>query len=351
MIDSEVHTNPVLSLFRRRVRFFCVLYETRSFTAASKHLGVSQSAVSRVLGELENDLGFSLFERDVRPIRPTLSGEAMYKMLVEELDSIDSRLNAMRAGNALLPALRIGFAESVAKVMSWDIISEVRGSFSSVSVLAGTAPYLYDQFEKGVIDFVVKADPVPQGEGLLRFFLFQEPSVVVIPKNSGLPNELTWKSLEFSGLPMIQYNKKNSGGQLGQAFFSKLGLHFVSRIEVDISALVMDYVSKGAGWALSRPLMVLQHPDLSRKVDIRPMPSPVAVREVYLISRPGRFAKEAEKIANAARHCFVNKVVPDLISKLPWVAPYLLVGGTEPGSRVQATDVNISAENEKVFVL
>ena len=137
-----------------------------------------------------------------------------------------------------------------------------------------------------------------------------------------------------SGIPILQYAKENSGGQLQQKFFSKLGLSFVHRIEVDINALLLDYVAHGAGWALTRSTTLIQHPDLAAMVDVRPMPEPVASRELYAITKAGRNAELARSMAAILAEDFRTVLAPKMRKATPWVAPYLHVAGGNSGERV-----------------
>ena len=55
--------------------------EERSFTAAARSLGVTQSAVSQTVKRLEADLGIRLLSRSTRSIAPTAAGERLLATL------------------------------------------------------------------------------------------------------------------------------------------------------------------------------------------------------------------------------------------------------------------------------
>ncbi|HET6466851.1 MAG TPA: LysR family transcriptional regulator [Geminicoccaceae bacterium] len=60
-----------------RVRIFHSVAEAGSFTRAAEKLGLSQSAISRQIGALEEDLGLSLFHRHARGLVLTEQGEIL----------------------------------------------------------------------------------------------------------------------------------------------------------------------------------------------------------------------------------------------------------------------------------
>ncbi len=311
-----------------------MLYETRNFTKAAEIIGTSQSVISRTIKEFEQALKEQLFDHNVRPIKPTATGKALYQLLIKELNSLDDQLGRLKTDKGLLAPLNIGFVESLARSMSWSILKDIESDYSKLTVLTGICPYLLSLLDRDVIEVFLSPDPFFHRNDLSRRFIFREPSILLVPKNSGIPAVPTWQQLQLCGLPMVWYHKANSGGNLDEKLFRQLGLQFNHRIEVDINALALDYIAQGAGWAITRPTALIQHPDLADQVDVRPMPSPVACRDLYVINRLGFNETLAEKIAASAVSCFVKKVVPKMVRKTPWIKPYLFIRGDQPDDRV-----------------
>lgn len=67
------------------VAAFCRAFETGSFTAAAKDLGVTPQATSRSVARLEASLGVALFRRSTRALVPTLAARAYYETCREAL--------------------------------------------------------------------------------------------------------------------------------------------------------------------------------------------------------------------------------------------------------------------------
>ena len=61
-----------------KLRVFHAVAEAGGFTHASESLNLSQSAVSRQIGVLEESLGVSLFHRHARGLIPTEQGDLLY---------------------------------------------------------------------------------------------------------------------------------------------------------------------------------------------------------------------------------------------------------------------------------
>jgi len=69
----------------------------RSFTRAAAKLGVSQSALSHTIRELEARLGVRLLTRTTRSVAPTEAGERLLQTVGPRLEEIDSELAALGA--------------------------------------------------------------------------------------------------------------------------------------------------------------------------------------------------------------------------------------------------------------
>ena len=76
-----------------RVRVFHAVAQAGSFTRAAERLGLSQSAISRQIGALEDDLGTALFHRHARGLVLTEQGQ----ILQEAAQDVAKRVAAAQA--------------------------------------------------------------------------------------------------------------------------------------------------------------------------------------------------------------------------------------------------------------
>lgn len=63
----------------KQIDYFLAVVNAKSFTAAARECGVSQSAISQQIGLLEKNLGVRLLERHNRTFTLTEAGEYFYK--------------------------------------------------------------------------------------------------------------------------------------------------------------------------------------------------------------------------------------------------------------------------------
>jgi len=88
-----------MSLDWDKLRIFHAAAEAGSFTHAAETLHLSQSAISRQVSALEQDVGVPLFQRHARGLVLTEQGEILYRTAHEvlvKLEGVQTRLNETR---------------------------------------------------------------------------------------------------------------------------------------------------------------------------------------------------------------------------------------------------------------
>lgn len=76
----------------KQFNYLITIVETGGFIAASEKLFIAQSALSRQIKNLEEELGFEIFDRSEKKIKPTPAGEALYKSLKTNIDHLKSSI-------------------------------------------------------------------------------------------------------------------------------------------------------------------------------------------------------------------------------------------------------------------
>ena len=86
----------VIKMFKQVIYYFIAVVEQGSFSKAAKKFYLSQSAISQQITKLENDLGFSLFDR--RTYYPTLTeeGKRYYDLAKKLLSDYKNEYNDIK---------------------------------------------------------------------------------------------------------------------------------------------------------------------------------------------------------------------------------------------------------------
>ena len=96
---------------------FVRVVDTGSFSAAARQSNVGQPAVSKMIAQLEDQLGVRLVTRTTRGLSPTEAGQRYYERAVRALEEADEAEVAARgAGKGLTGRLRISAATTFARL-------------------------------------------------------------------------------------------------------------------------------------------------------------------------------------------------------------------------------------------
>src|SRR5215813_1149932 len=78
------------------LRALVAVARERSFTRAAAKIGVSQSALSQTIRQLEARLGVRLLTRTTRSVAPTEAGQRLLQVLAPRLEEIENEIASIR---------------------------------------------------------------------------------------------------------------------------------------------------------------------------------------------------------------------------------------------------------------
>ena len=154
-------TIQVRDLQARFLRYFMVLYETRSITQAAEKLCITQPALSNSVRTLENQLKVILFDRTPQGIAPTVYADALYRRAkTAEAELRLATVEMERLRNSDVGSVRLGLGSSMVAVCA-ELLPRVLAVKPrlDVKIVEGPARFLMDQISTGRLDFVVCTIP------------------------------------------------------------------------------------------------------------------------------------------------------------------------------------------------
>ena len=302
----------------KAIRVFVLVAETGGMTQAAKHLGLTQSTVSQIIGNLEEALGSDLLDRSVRPLALTAAGTSLYERGRVMLAEAGELLRSLRDNQAEpLSSLTLAMPDSVANAVGPSLVAEQSELAKRWRIWAGIAPDNHAALMNHTVDAVVTTTDELDGiEGLESHPILCEPFVLVLPADYAGPVD----ALEaLAEMPFVRYSLRSAIGRQIEGQLNRLRLDVPVGAEFDTAVSQLGAVADGMGWSLSTPLCLLQERDHLERWRIEPMPRGRFSRPVCLVARRGDLGPTAALLAQAIRAILKDRCLPDLLAALPWL--------------------------------
>ena len=184
----------------RQLRYFVEVAQREHISEAAEHLHVAQSAISRQIANLEDELGTPLFERIGRNVKLTPIGKIFLEHAIVALKAID--FAAKQVEEYLDPAkgtIKIGFPTSLASYVLPSVISSFKKEYPDVSfhLRQGSYKYLIDAVKNRELNLAFLG-PLPQKDDEINTtLLFSESIHALLPSSHPLAKQ---ESINLSDL-------------------------------------------------------------------------------------------------------------------------------------------------------
>lgn len=252
----------------KELKTFLAVGRHGTFSRAGARIGLTQSAVSAQIQRLEQNLGFTLFDRAGRSAQLNAAGREML-VRAEELVALFEGLHKPSSSSALPSALRVGAIASVQAHALPDALVAMRAELPllRVRIVPGVSLGFMGLVDSGELDAAVMIRPHFELPPELAWRpLWNEPFMLIVPR-SVRGND--WKTI-LGREPFLRYDRGSFGGRLVAQFLEAEAIEVREAVEMDEISGLVRLVSQGAGVALvprCRPYFPL--PDTVRAVDLR----------------------------------------------------------------------------------
>jgi DNA-binding transcriptional LysR family regulator len=233
----------------RQCEVFRAVMEAGTVTAAAERLRVSQPAVSKMLGQLERDLGLRAFLRERRRLVPTPEGRALYQEVRRAFIGLDyltrfaGELRDLRQGHLVLAASHATCSFYLPRVVSEFLR---RNPGLSVSLHTMDSPGIAQAVATGRADLGVAQFDV-SAHGVRRQPLRALEAVCVMPSGHALARRKHVRAADLHLQPFIALAAVNRLRARLAALLETKGI--VPRILVDtpLASTACRLVSEGVG--------------------------------------------------------------------------------------------------------
>jgi len=302
----------------RSLQVFVVTADQGGMTQSARFLRMTQSAVSQIIAGLEQAIDAKLFDRTVRPIVLTAAGRILLERGRQIIrDTEETFRETQTLEQRKLAILTIAMTDSVSNVLGAKLYKSLQDISGYWRIWAGLSPYHREEFLSHNIDMMITTSDVMEDvSGLERQRIFQEPYVMIFPKD--------YKgSVDIMGgvrdLPFLRYSRRSAMGLRIESQLNRLRLKFPDIAEFDSAQSHTMAVAEGVGWGITTPLCLLSKTELLEDVQVQPITRGQFGRHFDLLARENSLGHMPVKIANETRRILQDECVQVLYDKVPWI--------------------------------
>jgi DNA-binding transcriptional LysR family regulator len=291
----------------RRIETLVQLGRRRSFAAAADALGYTQSAVSQQISALEREVGVTLVERGVRPIRLTDAGDTLIELaepVFEGLASLDAGLEAFRTLSR--GRLRLASFPSACLPLAGPALAAFHRDHPGVELTLSVAEpreatRLVRTGEADVAILFDESEPPTPAPGLERTRLLDDPVVLVLPSTGRLARR---RAVDLSDLAEERWTSPARDGpgagyrRMFERACAAAGFEPQVAHETEDVLIAQSFVAAGLGLALMpRLALSVTHPSIALR-ELRDAPR----RQVWAARVKNRRVPAAGAMLAALRH-------------------------------------------------
>lgn len=277
-----------MNITLRQLRAFTGVYRARSITRAARELGITQSATSLLIQQLEAQLGVKLFDRTTRAVQPTLAAREAFHAAERMLGDAQGLSLRMR-DLAEARAGRVAFLASAgtASALMPRVLAQFRAAHPDIEIdmrdvaaddLLPSMSATDAEFAIGSVEGEVAGMKIETLTGG-RLSAIGRATAEFAARRS-----LTWD--ELSQWPVIAMRRETRIRMQVDQTLGQQGKRLVPTYEVTLINTALAMTAQGLGLAVLPATMLPadQFPTLLAK----PLTRPAITRPVSLLLRAGR---------------------------------------------------------------
>ena len=276
----------------RHLKYFMEVAEQKSFSKAARNLHISQSAISRMIKSLEEELGVTLFIRNAKTVEITAPGTIFLNyakrclFVFEHLKSdFENEFNLKQ------DTIEIGLPPITDAHVFAKLLGEFKKTYPQIAIklYEHGSKVIESSVQEGVIDVgIICTIPNKDFES---FFLSEDEMCVVMPK--GYPKEVPMKLL--ADYPLVLYRDDFNLHDDILANCKKIGFTPKVVFETSQRELMLQTVMSGLGVAIL-PSRLCPANSENSKVVTRVMTEPRMTHHLYAIWKKGRYLSRAARL-------------------------------------------------------
>ncbi len=283
------------------LKYFVEVADKKSFSKAARTLHISQSAISRTIKALEDELGVVLFMRNAKAVELTDAGTIFMThakrvvFMFEHLKTDFENEFKLEQGSILIGLPPITDAPIFAQ-----LLGEFKKEYPQIEIdlYEHGSKKVEISVQEGLIDLGIICTQ-PKGKDFESFFLTQDPMHVIIHKENPLSNDKVIPLKNLANESLVLYRDDfNLHDEIIRSC-KKIGYQPKIVFETSQRDLMIQTVVANLGIALlpSRLCPTPENnPEIAKSVVIRPLVDPEIMHTLYVIWKRGHYLSHAAQL-------------------------------------------------------
>ncbi|ADP13216.1 MULTISPECIES: LysR family transcriptional regulator [Erwinia] len=194
----------------RQLRVFVAVAGQGSFSQAGQLIGLSQSAVSHSIKELENEMGIRLLDRTTREVLLTEAGKQLASRLERMLEELNTTLLDVRSyGQQRSGTVRVAASQTISAHLMPQCLASGQIHYPEIKIMLRDRPqqWVLQSIRNAEVDFGIVIGPL-QADDLQCEAILEEPFLLLCRQDDPLAQRQTvyWNMLNQRTLVLQDYS-------------------------------------------------------------------------------------------------------------------------------------------------
>ncbi|MEG1909092.1 MAG: LysR family transcriptional regulator [Oscillospiraceae bacterium] len=189
----------------RDLRFFCKVAELEHVSKAAENLGTSQPFLTKIIGQLENELEVKLFDKVNRRLKLNQNGKFFYVRASKILADLDSLVDDMdELADKQQRDIRL-MCDSTGYSTGIMLAYKKQNPHNMISIKYSDRAHIIDSLVTGEADFAFCTPPIVPSESIhiKTELVFAEKGCILLPPGDPLIGKKSLTFQDLKGHPMV----------------------------------------------------------------------------------------------------------------------------------------------------
>lgn len=246
----------------RDLRYFCLTAEMEHVSKTAEKLGIAQPYLTKIIGQIEDEIGTQLFDKVGRQIRLNHYGEVFYLQSKKVLACIENLYTEMDYVLEKQSRTITLMSNTQAYTSGMVVQFQKKNASYGLKVIYGTYKEMIRAVVTGEVDFAMCDPPLDEDDVTRTEIVFNDTAYVLLPPGHPFLNR---KALRFEDLQNERLITSPKGGAMRwhvDSVFERRNVHPHIVCETHDLNLIIQAVESGMGYAFISYSVLYSHPEI-----------------------------------------------------------------------------------------